>query len=78
MLFEITGQVPDSFTSCESQVFYDPSTQEIAVYHDDAGNHAGIHLPLTMTQESFAPAILDAEVLLTNVMMLSVLIAVFK
>jgi hypothetical protein len=77
--FDITGQVPDSFASCESQVYYDPSTQEIEVCHGDQNvTHTGIPMPLPLTQYSFAPAILAAELFLTNIMMLSVLIAVFK
>jgi hypothetical protein len=35
-------------------------------------------LPLAATSQSFAPTIVAAQVLLTNIMMLSVLIATFK
>jgi len=41
-------------------------------------NNNGTNIPLDPTKYSFAPALLMAELMLTNVMMLSVLIAIFR
>jgi len=68
----------------EHCVYYDPGiTESSGGYLCNSSksyrmNGDNVAVPLHETMYSFAPAIMMAELMLTNVMMLSVLIAIFR
>jgi hypothetical protein len=57
--------------SSETEAYCKNDLQSYSVFN-------GTHLPLEATSQAFQPVIIAAQIVLTNIMMLSVLIAIFK